>query len=79
MSKLGKRTLKKIKKSIKNLIKKEKKLGGEIIKMINVENVSDWHPSNFKNLIKLIEDKSDKIKTDNILIASNLKSLLNEQ
>lgn len=68
-----------IKKTMKKLIKKEDKLGEEIIKYINVEKESDWHPSNFKKIIELIEDKSEEIKPDNILLVSELKSLLNEQ
>ena len=72
-------SIKKIRKKIKKFIKEEKNLEDEIKKIINIENESEWHPSNFKNLIRLIEDKSDEIKSDNLILASQLKSLLNEQ
>ena len=71
--------VKKIKKTFKKFIKKEKKLGEEIIKLIKIDKEVEWHPSNFKNVIKLIEDKNDEIKTENMLLSSELKSLLNEQ
>ena len=61
-------------------MKKEKKVfGEEIEKIIDLDNSDKWLPSHFRNLIKLIEDKGTDINNENLLLVSELKSLLNEQ
>ena len=70
----------KIKKMIKKLIKNEKNIKkNEIESIIDLNDNSNWFPSNFKNLIDYIEDKSLDIDDKNIILISELKSLLNEQ
>ena len=70
----------KIKKKIKKLIKSEKKINkNEIESIIDLNDNSNWLPSNFKNLIDYLEDKSVDIDDKNISLISELKSLLNEQ
>jgi MoxR-like ATPase len=72
--------IKALKKKIKQLIKKEKKFSSEEIKkIINLDNSDEWVPSNFRNLLKLIEEKASEISNENILLVSDLKSLLKEQ
>ena len=61
-------------------MKKEKKVfGEEIEKIIDLDNSDKLLPSQLRNLIKLIEDKSTDINNENLLLVSELKSLLNEQ
>ena len=61
-------------------MKKEKKVfGEEIEKIIDLDNSDKLLPSQLRNLIKLLEDKSTDINNENLLLVSELKSLLNEQ
>jgi len=77
---LEKRKIKEIKEAIKLLKKKEKKVfENEIDKIIDIENGSSWLPSHFKNLLKLLEEKTSEIDNKNLFLISNLKMLLNEQ
>ena len=77
---LEKKKIKKIKKKINNLLQKEGKVfQDEIEKIIDLQNSDNWVPSNFRNLIKLLEDKSFEINNENLLLVSELKSILNEQ
>ena len=77
---LEKDKIKKIKKKIQNLMKKEKKVfEGEIEKVIDLKNSKNWLPSHFRNLLNLLEEKNFEISNENLLIVSDLKSLLNEQ
>ena len=78
--KLEKDKIKKIRKKIKKLIQKEKILfEDEIPNILNVDNSDEWLPSHFRNLLKLLEDRSSDINNENLLLFSELKSLLNEQ
>ena len=77
---LEKEKIKKIKKLLKTIIKKEKKVfEDKIEKIININEESDWLPRHFIKLIQLIEDKSIYINNDNFLLISELKCLIKEQ
>ena len=78
--KLEERAIKRIQTMINYLIQKEPEVFGDnIYNIIDLENENNWLPSQFKNLVQLLEQKSIEINNDNLIIASDLKSLLNEQ
>ena len=78
--KLEAKSVKKIKKKIKNLMEKEKSLlGDEIEKIIDIDNSDNWVPSQFRNLLDLLEEKIYLLKKESLMIASELKILLSEQ
>ena len=65
---------------IKYLIQKEPKaFGDDIKKIIDYENEINWLPSHFKKLIELLDEKIIEVNDDNLLLVSDLKSILNEQ
>ena len=78
--KLEEKYVKKIKKNMKKLINKERTLlGDEIEKIIDINNSKNWLPSQFRNLLDLLEEKIYLLKNESLMIASELKTLISEQ
>ena len=76
--KLENKNIKKIKRKLNILMKKEKKVLGDEFEKI-LKNSSNWLPSHLKKILKLFEDKYTVIKNENLYLVSELKTLLNEQ
>ena len=77
---LEKEKIVKIKKKLTKLIKNEKNMNEkEIENIIDLNDYSNWLPSNFKKLIEYIEDISIDFDDKNLSLAYEIKSLLNEQ